>query len=283
MRFVRRSERPSVLDDDNSTKMTELAKARVFYGPPDPTNPRRKFEFTHYKHPDVKVAMEEDFYRKCAYCESYYAATQPVDVEHWRPKAAVEEEDGSEIKPGYYELALDWDNLLPSCIDCNRVRYHKDAVTGKERKLGKGNRFPLRDPKTRGKVAQEDPLLINPCKDRPSDHLAWNPTDTSVLDASTDKGRISIEVYGLNRYDLVAARRDVLFKLRLHLKQLETLCRLKAKPGNTDRQTWLLDQFIEEELLALKAFTREEAPYSEMCKEEVRRTMPTRFGQGAPL
>lgn len=277
MRFVRRGERPSVLDDDNSTKREELKKARAFYGTPDPKKPK-KFEFAHYKHADVKVAMEEDFYRKCAYCESYYAATQPVDVEHWRPKSEVEEEDGSQTKPGYHELALDWDNLLPSCIDCNRVRYHRDAVTGELRKLGKGNRFPLRDPAARGDVANEDPLLIHPCKDRPAEHLAWNPKDASVLDALTEKGRMSIEVYGLNRYDLVAGRRDALFRLRLHLRQLETLARLKAKPGNTDRQTWLLDQFIEEELLALKAFTRQDGPYSEMCKEEVRRTLPLRFG-----
>ncbi|MEF9674035.1 hypothetical protein QNM99_25505 [Pseudomonas sp. PCH446] len=42
-----------------------------------------------------------------------------MDVEHYRPKGAVSE-DASH--PGYWWVAMDWDNLLPSCIDCNRKR-----------------------------------------------------------------------------------------------------------------------------------------------------------------
>ena len=59
---------------------------------------------------------------KCAYCESFYAGTQPVDVEHYRPKGKV---DGMAGHPGYWWLAGRWENLLPSCIDCNRKRRQK--------------------------------------------------------------------------------------------------------------------------------------------------------------
>ncbi len=265
MRFVEKGDCPEVLANDSKSRIDELENAGKHRAD---KKKKGSFEYTLYKHPDVKAALEEAFYRKCAYCESYYAATQPIDVEHWKPKSI------------YPELALDWDNLLPSCIDCNRFRYHTDPRTGDEMGAGKGDKFPLGKPDAKG---EERPLLIHPCKDRPSDHLAWHGRDASVLDArdGSEKGRESIQVYGLNRYALVAGRRDVLFKVRLHLSQLTTLCRLKSKTTEAEdegRRVWLLDQFIEQELLALKAFTAEDAPYSEMCKEEVRRTLPSRFG-----
>ncbi len=86
----------------------------------------KSFTFTAYKEDDVKLALDKLFHGKCAYCESVYAGTQPMDVEHWRPKGEIARiESGKRIKvrkPGYYWLAAEWTNLLPSCIDCNRQR-----------------------------------------------------------------------------------------------------------------------------------------------------------------
>jgi 5-methylcytosine-specific restriction endonuclease McrA len=79
---------------------------------------------------------------ECAYCESRYAGTQPMDVEHFRPKGKVLEDDGTEVR-GYYWLASEWANLLPSCIDCNRERRQWLADLGAVRSVGKGERFPL--------------------------------------------------------------------------------------------------------------------------------------------
>ena len=48
------------------------------------------FDFARYKEASVKTALEKLFHGKCAYCESFYAGLQPVDVEHYRPKGEVE-------------------------------------------------------------------------------------------------------------------------------------------------------------------------------------------------
>ena len=47
-------------------------------------------------------------------------------MEHYRPKARVSTEQGD--KPGYYWLAARWENLLPSCTDCNSPR--KQVMAG---------------------------------------------------------------------------------------------------------------------------------------------------------
>ena len=84
-----------------------------------------KFNYTAYTKKPLKKALTVLFHGKCAYCESRYAGSQPMDVEHWRPKGKVETANGE--YPGYYWLAATWANLLPSCIDCNRSRKQYDS------------------------------------------------------------------------------------------------------------------------------------------------------------
>jgi hypothetical protein len=71
--------------------------------------------------------LNESYHYKCAYCERIYK----LDVEHYRPKAEVRDEQNQIVQvidnagnminhPGYYWLCYEWSNLLPSCISCNR-------------------------------------------------------------------------------------------------------------------------------------------------------------------
>lgn len=111
--------------------------------------------------------------KKCAYCERQQGDVgQPV--EHFRPKGGVESGDPL----CYYWLAWTWENLLFACTSCNSPRL-------------KGNKFPL-EPGTsrlprptlteilsgRGPAFQVDterPLLVDPSRDDPLDHIAWRP------------------------------------------------------------------------------------------------------------
>src|SRR6266545_3401433 len=52
-------------------------------------NRESKYNYQAYRLEGVKKALEGLFHGKCAYCESRYTATQPVDVEHYRPKGEV--------------------------------------------------------------------------------------------------------------------------------------------------------------------------------------------------
>src|SRR5688500_1280853 len=118
MRAVERGQCPPGLDGPDSVGGRERARAIAFYA--DEANRDESFDFRAYGHDDVKLELERMFHQKCAYCESDYGATEPVDVEHYRPKGAFLRPDGSLSNPGYYWLAAEWTNLLPSCIDCNR-------------------------------------------------------------------------------------------------------------------------------------------------------------------
>jgi hypothetical protein len=77
---------------------------------------------------ELKLHLFELFDGKCAYCEARVLHVAWGDVEHYRPKRAVLEDD---THPGYYWLAYDTDNLLPCCPKCNEAR-------------GKQTHFPIK-------------------------------------------------------------------------------------------------------------------------------------------
>ena len=110
---------------------------------------------------DTRQKQHERHYDgKCCYCERKRDISLERDVEHYRPKKAVEDVDGH---PGYWWLAYEWGNLLISCKTCNT--------------LHKGNQFPLADEDKRvleeGDVGDEEPLLINPANEDPEEYISY--------------------------------------------------------------------------------------------------------------
>jgi uncharacterized protein (TIGR02646 family) len=211
----------------------EFARARLHFEAPGIQN---GFEFKAYSHGDVKTALSKMTGGNCAYCEADYDATAPVDVEHFRPKAAIEKDTGL-TKPGYWWLAARWDNLLPSCIRCNR-KERLPLFDGSELVTGKGNRFPLDDEDRRahdvGGEADETPLLIDPCRDDPADFIRFEdqggkciavPVEEDPTSLSARRARASIDIYGLNRAGLVRDRSRYMVRAKLLLAQLERAVR----------------------------------------------------------
>ncbi len=87
---------------------TELERAEAHQLLPVPPSGKKKaFKFLAYKGADVKQSLDDVFFRKCAYCESRYETTAPVDIEHFRPKGRVKED---KAHSGYWWLAMSWDN-----------------------------------------------------------------------------------------------------------------------------------------------------------------------------
>src|ERR1035441_2039073 len=105
----------------------------------------------------LKACLIEYFGGKCAYCESEFTSVAWGDVEHYRPKRSVM----GEKHPGYYWLAYDPRNLLPSCQKCNQGS-------------GKRNYFPIagiRATCPNDDLSAELPLLLNPYEEADcSDH-----------------------------------------------------------------------------------------------------------------
>lgn len=165
---------------------------------------------------DVYFAKTGPFRGKCAYCESYITDFQSPDIEHFRPKGAIKDKDGNLVDhPGYYWLAYDDTNLLPSCEFCNQP---KTLESGK--KAGKHYHFPIkgeyvtRKPRTPydqpPDLSQEQPLLLNPIdwdpERNPEKHLGVELSN-GVMVAKTEEGQRCIDVFGLNNRDQLLPNR----------------------------------------------------------------------------
>lgn len=304
---------PEVLASEKGLGKTETKKAADFYrelrerlaqaeeAAGDKVAGKRKkkreksFEFSAYGELSVRQALEQLFNHKCAYCESRYAGTQPVDVEHWRPKGKVDPEEGEDnidFNYGYYWLAANWDNLLPSCIDCNRKRTHKIESDGMTRTVGKGNRFPLapgcRRAASPGDEQGELPLLLNPYTDDPEQHLEF--LDVGVVRPKLDeqsrkpsaKGRASVETYALNRTALVQERREVLLLIQQRMYTILSLLKLLdeligtslAKKSAAERKTLqqrreIVEDLLSHELETLSRFREPDRPFSLMARQVI--------------
>jgi len=191
-----------------------------------------------------KFLLEHVFHQKCAYCETqteqfYYEA------EHYRPKGEVtvdadpalplyrpltEDEQGAQIEhPGYFWLAFDWMNLVPSCKSCNGPG-------------GKMSQFPVRQthillkrlkPEEAGALTPppypsptwpgmyylrteqldqlEDPLLLHPYMDKSDDprrHIRFDHKGIEYAFENSPKGHQSIKVFRLDKDTLRRKRAD---------------------------------------------------------------------------
>ena len=170
---------PDALNSDKAEE--ERAALRKFYGTPGNEKLPYAKGFQAYKGDGVRETLTKVFHGKCAYCETYYAAAQPADIEHFRPKGGVTIVGSKPQPPGYWWLASNWLNLLPSCIDCNRPR-KQDFPAGIPKTAGKANRFPIGSERTRavaeGDEAKERRLLLHPYLDHRRRSCGSSPVRT---------------------------------------------------------------------------------------------------------
>ena len=160
----------------------------------------------------INQENEAPFHGKCAYCEQIITGDQHGDIEHYRPKGAVKDADNKEVlvtmngkdrdHPGYYWLAYDWKNLLPSCVRCNQLNR---TMNGE--RIGKGNRFPVEGDHacSPGDEDCEKPMLLHPVFDDPEEHLQLD--DTGLLLPMTERGRATVQILGLNERNLPESRK----------------------------------------------------------------------------
>lgn len=145
-----------------------------------------------YRHENIKEALVVMFHGKCAYCESRIVHVDYGHIEHFRPKSASQ----------FRHLIFDWNNLFLACAKCNGPEF-------------KGVRFPEQ---------QEGGPPINPCDDSPEDHLGFffdTKTGVATVFHKTTQGKISIELFGLNRPDLRVHRSKMIEKLFVLFRMAE--------------------------------------------------------------
>ena len=203
-------------------------------------------DFKVYKKQPVRDLLEEMHHGKCAYCEAHIRATQDSDVEHYRPKLGVTEAREAGVDhPGYWWLGMDWTNLLLSCQHCNQprtklvvlpedleniddIQAFVDKVKAERSKnktrTGKHNFFPTADnswvtsPDDNRGIDGEKPLLLDPTRVDPRDHLDWViDGDASTLRPrnGSPEGEATIRILALNRRWLAEDRRIRLSEMKI--------------------------------------------------------------------
>lgn len=233
---VARTPCPPALDlnDPNSAGSRELAKVRAKLAAGEIL---KSSDFSAYGLRPVREALQEMFHGKCAYCESKIAGTQDTDVEHYRPKKGVTEADDAGVAhPGYWWLAMRWENLVLSCQHCNQSRsYHviipDDVETEADLReflerppkatAGKLNAFPVEGnawvTQEDGDLTTERPLILNPVDTEPDDHLDWvlfQGASTVRAKDGSPVGEATRKILGLNRRWLEEERRIRLLEMR---------------------------------------------------------------------
>jgi hypothetical protein len=179
-------------------------------------NGERTFDFDSslYGGKSVKNGLITAQLGKCAFCESQVRHIAHGDVEHYRPKGGVRQNDAGPLEqPGYFWLAYAWENLFFACQLCNQSF--------------KKNLFPLADPTRRARshlddLAAEGPMLIHPADDEPGALIGFREEVAFPID-DDPRARISIEVVGLNREELAEFRLDHLTPFKLLLQALPLL------------------------------------------------------------
>lgn len=226
---------PISLSGPSLSVKNETEDAEAYYADCIPWSAGHKaYSFKAYRSRNIKAALRQLAGGNCAYCESKIGGVGARQVEHYRPKGSVE---GDPNHSGYWWLALDWDNLLPTCRDCNQsLRQHivTEDMTREEveelnskdptHSFGKASQFDIRG--TRAVCAtcnldDEDPLLINPCQMDPASHLDWHLSSQLPVispreqdDGPSVYGEYTIRTCALNRAELVLDRIPIRRQMR---------------------------------------------------------------------
>src|ERR1700761_6417444 len=144
---IPRTAKPAILNKNESQWKQQIQAAT--------TAKARHAAQNKYKHKEIKDALAQMFNGKCGYCESKILHIDYGDIEHFRPKSIS----------SFYELAVDWDNLMLACGRCNGAE-------------NKGVKFP--------EAANGGPL-VNPTVDDPGEHLGFDFDPVTKLANVVDK------------------------------------------------------------------------------------------------
>jgi uncharacterized protein (TIGR02646 family) len=141
--------------------------------------------------------LQKLFLRKCAYCESRINQAYS-NIDRFRPLFGAKRDANRIDQAHYCWLVAEWENLYLCCPQCSTY---------------KGSLFPIQGASWFGRALgqlrrEEDAQLIDPCWDRPEQHLEI--LYDGVLRGRTGPGRTTIEVLNLNRHELCERRWDIL-------------------------------------------------------------------------
>lgn len=198
---------PDVLLSLRAKKERERVQLLLGSASPDHLNQLR-VTFAGNLWEQARPALSNLFGNKCAYCESRLMPGVG-NIEHFRPRQGAADLQRSRLQLYYSWLAYDWDNLLLVCPLCSRSKLNFFPTLGTRARIGA----------TLQECRETENGLIDPTFDNPSEHFRFSREGICV--GVSARGRLTIEVIGLNREGLVEARgrawETALFRTRLKL------------------------------------------------------------------
>lgn len=203
MRSVSRTEKPQILIKNERVWTIELLTAlnklseNISFD-----DPQRQYKInkqckvskvtdtitSRYNHPEIKLALQNMYEKRCCYCEGKISAQTIDHIEHFRPKSL------------FPHLVVDWDNLHCCCPICNQNK--KDRWD---------HNYPILDPTI----------------DRIEDHLGFDLNTGEIINIQGDLGaQNTIDHPQLNRLELVKERKSLIKKYRELIKGLSGISQL---------------------------------------------------------
>lgn len=164
--------------------------------------------------PSLLDALTHLFRVKCAFCEG----RGRLLPHRFRPPSEALPLDGKdpEAHLAYGWLADVWQNIYPICEGCRPTSPNLFPVDGARQKLpslAEYSRFVSSGNATWLDAAQERNRLLDPCRDRDiARHIT--PTLDGTLVAKTLRGATTLDIFNLNRADLVDRRGKAFEKAR---------------------------------------------------------------------
>jgi energy-coupling factor transporter ATP-binding protein EcfA2 len=189
-------EAPAALSGEVAEQRLRVAKE--FFTTPEARRMQKRFDFSlQFAQPALRERLREIFRDKCGYCEKpvSFERSGTAYLDRFRPTWGAIGSNGEVSADAYWWLAFEWDNMYACCAQCNRA---------------KGSRFPIQGARARPGVKgaalyKEKALLLDPCTDDPETHLLYDET-TGHVSGKTLKGRTTVEVFALNRAELLKLR-----------------------------------------------------------------------------
>lgn len=168
-----------------------------FFASVEPKDRQRQFNFEEAPISDVELlqAVWSIFDGRCAFCSA--AISDDAGPHRFRPPQDAVSADGEVDRDCYFWVAYEWQNFYPACDGCAVAQGAKFPVAAE--------RAPVGTPWDELDV--EEPLLLDPCSDDPEQDLIYLRSGEVV--STSVRGRATIDVFALNRSDLVEKRKDV--------------------------------------------------------------------------
>lgn len=115
IKLTRPSE-PEVLRNNSAVWTRDIMALVAEYGcyKDIPAN-KKEAALKFYRHDDIRKALKESSFHKCAFCEGKPEETGFAEVEHFHPKSI------------YTDKAFEWTNLLYCCKACNNKKRDHDT------------------------------------------------------------------------------------------------------------------------------------------------------------